>query len=123
MIQQPIGSHFCQHAQPMAHRLSPTFEPAHRAVASKHVVRIGSLPLCRTACATRIVSSGMAGIGWGCIDMDSLLVSLTLSFFISISYVSPILLWQFANNGSCAVGAPPRMKRDRMAEGCKQQQR
>jgi len=31
-------------------------------------------------------------------DMDSLLVSLTLSFFISISYVSPILLWQFANN-------------------------
>src|SRR5258708_586717 len=26
-----------------------------------------------------------------------------------------------ARNGPCAGGAPPRMKRDRMAEGCKQQ--
>jgi hypothetical protein len=61
-------------------------------------MRIHALPLGRTACAMRTVSSGIAGIGWGCIDIGSLLVSLTLSFFISISYVSPILLWQFANN-------------------------
>src|SRR5215472_1423776 len=43
-------------------------------------MRIHTLPLGMTACAMRTVSSGIAGIGWGCRDMDSLLVSVTLSF-------------------------------------------
>ena len=70
-------------------------------------MRIHTLPLGRTARAMRTVSSGIAGIGWGCIDIDSLLVSLMLSFFISISYVSPILLWQFANNIRVGQYHPP----------------
>ena len=61
-------------------------------------MRIHTLPLGRTDCAMRTVSSGISGIGWGCRDRDSLLVSVTLSCFLSISSVSPILLWPFANN-------------------------
>jgi len=50
-------------------------------VPSSSRICIHTLPSGRTACARRTVSSGIAGVGWGCMDIDSLLVLWTLSFF------------------------------------------
>jgi hypothetical protein len=61
-------------------------------------IRRNTLPFGRTALATRVVSSGIAGIGWGCMDIGFLLGSSTLCLSFSISHSFLSLLEQFANN-------------------------
>jgi hypothetical protein len=62
-------------------------------------------------------------------EIRLLWIGLVCHLIYCVETVSPersfkiALLVSFANNESCAVDAPPRMKRDRMAEGCKQQER
>jgi hypothetical protein len=46
----------------------------------------------------RAVSSGMTGIGSGCMDRGFLLRFSLLSFFFSISYFSSVPQGEFANN-------------------------